>query len=312
MLSTHRLFLMQTAFVVGALIASPALARKKPAHVATTNAFDCSLENLTLAGAVNLERDPEFAPGLGTYHYVFGWKVADVGKASVTVEKEDGHYRVQAAGRSRKVIDSLYRMRYHGHAKINAEELTPVEATIHERKRKKERDMTMDFQEDGDVESLVVKYKNGKEYKRNTLKLGSGEFPLDPFTATLLGRSLKWESGKSEVFEVLTGKSSFLVKLNCVGTETIKQNKVKREVWKLVPCVKDLDEPEKDLKLGNTTIYLTTDTRDVILIENKSKLGNIRVKLDRFVPAGEVDPKAGQDDDDRARPRRRGPPGKRH
>lgn len=308
---------MLAAFAAMLILALPTGAKEAATDpssaLATTATLTCSPEDLAAAGIIGLDRDPDFAPGIGTYHYVFGWKIADVGKASVTVEKEGNVYKVKASGQSRKAIDRLYKMRYYGHAKVNADELTPVEATIHERKRSKERDMSMDFKENGEVESLVVKFKDGKEYKRNLLALGNGAFPLDPFTATLLGRSLKWESGTSQVFEVLTGKSGFLVKINCIGTTTIEQDDVTREVWQLVPCIKDLDDPEKDLKLGETSIYLTTDTRDVILIENKSKLGKIRVKLDRFVPEGEVDPKADvEEEEEEETPRRRGPPGKRH
>jgi len=243
---------------------------------------DLAYRNPTTQG---LARDPEFAPPLGTYHYKITWQRAGIAEAKIDVSRENGIYEIRVRAKTLNIVDKLYRLRYTGEGQISAEDLAPVSMHTEQQTRSSHRQTLIEFRDDGTIESIRMKTKEGKEPKTKKRVIESDSFTLDPFSAMFMARSLEWEMGESEHFEVFTGKYRYMVKLNCQGKAHVNTSGKQREVWVITSAARNMDKPHRKSKMGETIILLSADkAKEVLFIKSKTKYGKVAATLMKFEP----------------------------
>lgn len=232
-----------------------------------------------------LARDPEFDPPLGTYHYKVTWQRAGIAKAKINVSRENGNYKIGIRAKTLNILDKIFRLRYKGEGQISAEDLAPVLMHMEHRTGSSRRQTLVEFHDDGTIESVRVKRKVGKKTKTKKRVIESDSFTIDPFSAMFMARSLEWEIGESQSFQVFTGKYRYMVKLNCQGKTHINAPGKQRDAWVITSSVKNMDKPKRKSKMGETIILLSADkAKEVLLIKSKTKYGKVTASLMKFKP----------------------------
>lgn len=237
-----------------------------------------------------VDDDNEFRPQTGTYHYVVKWHGTIAGTAELNVALENDYYKVSMKAQTRKTIDRLYKLRYYGEVKMTTDDMQPVETILKQQHGERKKNTTIVFGDDGTIDVVEVK-KKGKKKKVKERQIESSGFTMDPFSATFLARRLDWKTGEAEVFEIFTGKRSYLLKLNCQGKCQIEVTGEKREAWLITSTYRRADRPDEKFQDSATIVYLATDsTKDVLRIENRSNIGRVDVDFVQFVPAAAIKP----------------------
>jgi hypothetical protein len=236
--------------------------------------------------------DHKFRPRLGTYNYKVEFNNLDIITACVMVGLDGDLYKTQVTAETTGAIDKLFRMRYKGEAitDTDSNSITPVGAKTQQKVRSKEKDITISFQENGTIKTTEKKLKNGDSVSYDVRKLQTDRFTLDPFSASYLIRVLDWQVGRTQVFDVYTGKGQYELLLTCVGETTIDSAGEKRKVWVITPDAKELDDNNQYVALkkkpSNMKIYVSADeNKDILKMEASHTLGYFRVVLKSFQPA---------------------------
>lgn len=233
--------------------------------------------------------DPDFKPREGKYYYNVDFNNVNIGYATIAIDRDGDFYKVQVNAQSVGMVDSLYRLRYRGESIMGTDPISPVETKMQQEVRSKEKDITIKFQENGQIKAVEKKSENGSTVKFDVRKVQAERFTLDPFSATYLVRGLEWKAGVEKVFDVYPGKYQYELRLRCENLVTLDIAGEKRKAWVIIPKVTNLD-PEKRAeamkkKPMNTKIYLSADDlKDVLKIEASHALGNFRVLMVRFDP----------------------------
>jgi len=239
---------------------------------------------------LTLPVDPDFKPREGKYYYTVDFNNVNIGNATIVIDRDGDFYKVQINAQSVGMVDSLYRLRYRGESIMGTDPLSPVETKMQQEVRSSEKDITIKFQENGDIKATEKKSENGATVKFDVRKVQTERFTLDPFSAMYLVRGLDWKAGVERVFDVYPGKYQYEIRLRCEGLVTIDSNGEKRKAWLIVPRVTNLDPQRRaealKKKPTNTKIYVSADDmKDVLKIEASHLLGNFRLLMVRFDPA---------------------------
>lgn len=234
--------------------------------------------------------DPKFKPRLGTYYYKFDYNNVSIGIASITISREDDLYKVQVLARTNDTIDRIYKIRYRGESLMDTEPgVASIQTKTQQQVKSKEKDMTIQFNQGGEIKTIEKKSENGGTVDFEVRRLMPEKFTVDPFAATYLVRGLDWKVGLEEVFDVYGGKSQYELHLRCSHIQGVDVDGVKRPAYVIIPTMKKLDEEgnviEPKKKPADTKIFLSADEfKEVLKIEATHTLGFFRVTLDRFVP----------------------------
>jgi hypothetical protein len=250
-----------------------------PRHPAVPEAADP--ETLALS--------PDFDPPLGTYFYTIKWKGAGVAEACLQLLKEDDTYRIEVRVRTGKVIDKVYKLRFHGYGYVKADELAPLKTYLSQRGGTRKRVTNIAFDPEGAATGVVVRTKRDRNPRKVVTEVDPGDETIGPFAGSLLARSLAWQVGLKATFEVFMGKDRHLITFLCVGRQKLQVGDTQRECWVIEPSAQRVDKaPGEDPPVGTMRVYLSNDpAREVLRIETRSKVGTVRVSLDKFAPVPE-------------------------
>jgi hypothetical protein len=231
--------------------------------------------------------DPNFNPPLGTYTYTTSWEGIPAATLTVSISHEGKNYRVISTAKTARAIDLFYKLRYRGEGLVLASDFTPIKSIFNQTENSKERNTQITYMNDGDI--LAVRSEKGKDAK--VLRFNPHNMTLDPFSASLLARSLNWEVGQTREFDTFNGKSRYLLSLTAEDKVKMRVNGEDKEVWVIVPHVSNLTSKASDKKLRSAKIYVTADnSRDVLKIVSSVFVGSVTTSLDGFepesVPAG--------------------------
>jgi len=230
-----------------------------------------------------------FEPVLGTYSYLVDFKNVRIGTIDLTIHRENDLYKVQVLAKTVNMFDRIYRIRYRGEAVIDSNPFAPVQTTVQQQVRSRERATTTIFQPGGAIKTQERKSEDG-EVAYETRNIQPERFMLDPFSATYLARGFDWKAGTEKVFDVFPGKGQYEIRLKCERLVMLDMGGVKRPAWVITPTAVNLD-PEKQAEAARKSqaamkIYLSADEqKDVLRIEASHMLGNLTVFLDKFQPA---------------------------
>lgn len=224
-----------------------------------------------------------FEPALGTYEYSVGWEGIPAASATVTIDEENGHYKVTAAARTLSAIDIFYKLRYTAVSSIDGLNLAPNKLHIIHDENSKHKEIVIDYDKNGFVHASRTQ-QNGADDKR--LDFLPHNMMLEPISAAFLARAVDWKVGDTKVFDVFNGKSRYLISLNALDKKFITHQGQNREVFVISPRVRTLTTTKANEKLREAKIYLTTDkTRDILKIESSVFIGTVDTELESFIPS---------------------------
>lgn len=229
-----------------------------------------------------LDVDPEFQPLSGVYYYDLFLNALRVGKATITVKKEGDLYGIQVKAKTRKAVQSLFKVRYKGEVRMQPQPIRPIAADIESQSGEKKKEVSIRFPETNRIAITETKSNQGKTTKSSEYVLESETFLLDPFSTIFLVRSLDWHVGMAEVFDIFTGKRQYELRLLCQSVANLKLGGVMRDVWVIQPEIVTLTHLRKT-KLSNYSIYLSKDEqKDILMISGEPKLGRMVAKMRKF------------------------------
>lgn len=223
-----------------------------------------------------------FSPPSGTYHYDVFLQGAKLGRATIAVDGEAGGYRVAVTARTRGVLKYLYRVKYRGEVKITSDPLEPSVARIVEHTGNKEKRIHAEFEKPNKIVATEEEIEGDSSPKVKTKEYDSESFILDPFSTVFLIRSLDWELGTAEVFDVFTGTKQYELYLLCVAEEAVDVGGKVRLCWVITPETRTLEKPQ-EIKMSGFRIYLSKDERkEIVKIVGHPKIGRIVANLRKF------------------------------
>lgn len=283
---THRPYRSAGAFLFSVLIAAVLLA------------LQCLFGDVLLAqpgvhtttGVTPSALDARFKPRLGTYYYTFDFNNISIGIATITIESENDLLKVKVLAQTNSTIDRIYKIRYRGESVLEtAPVVAPVQTTSKQVVKSTEKDLTMRFDESGEIKTVEKKSVEGATVDYEVRRVQTDRFTVDPFAAAYLVRGLDWKIGREVVFDVYGGKSRYELFLKCTGQVQLDTDGLKRNAYVIVPRVVKLDTDGKPVppkkKPAETKIYLSADEyKDVLKIEASHTMGFFRATMDRFIP----------------------------
>jgi Protein of unknown function (DUF3108) len=230
----------------------------------------------------------DFKQSLGTYNYTTSWEGIPAASLSANVEQNGLQYRVVVTAKTYKMIDIVYKLRYRAEGVMSAVDFYPIKNTVEHKENSRDRYTEINFLPDGEVEAIRI---DRKKDETKTLKFEPNNFMLDPFSAAFLARTLNWEKGAVKQFDTFNGKSRYLITLTAEDKVQMEINNEMRDVWVIVPVVKNLTYPEQTKKLRRAEIYVTADKyRDILKIVSSVFIGSVTTKLDSFEPSDKPEP----------------------
>lgn len=226
--------------------------------------------------------DEQFHPHSGTYFYDVFLGGMRIGKATITSQQRDGLYSIAVTAKTRKVLQSLYRVRYRGEVQMTTDPIRPRSAIIEEKTGSKNKKFIARFPEPDRVTSVQIENTEGQRVKHEENEFISESFILDPFSTVFLIRSLKWKVGDVEIFDVFTGKKQYELHLICRRETKIEFNEELRPVWEIVPKTFTLSHPRKE-KLSHFSVYLSKDNkREILKITGDPSIGRVVARMRKF------------------------------
>ncbi|HQP30732.1 MAG TPA: DUF3108 domain-containing protein, partial [Deltaproteobacteria bacterium] len=201
-------------------------------------------EAVAFSGAPDL-RPPkpdniDFEPVLGTYSYLVDFNNMRIGTIELAIERENDLYKVHVFAKTVNMFDRLYKIRYRGEAVIDSSPFTPVQTTVQQQVKSRERATTTTFQPGGTIKTLERKSDEG-EVEYETRSIQPERFMLDPFSATYLVRGFDWKVGMERVFDVFPGKGQYEMRLKCERLVMLDVGGFRRSAWVITPKAVNLD-----------------------------------------------------------------------
>jgi len=224
----------------------------------------------------------DFNPLLGTYYYDVYLKGSKLGRASIAVDRNGAEYVIAVKARTRGIMKHLYKVKYRGEATVTRGPLEPQSASIVERTGSKKKTIEAAFEGPDRIVAIEEEVKGDNPPKVKTKEYESESFILDPFSIVFLIRSLNWQLGSSEVFDIFTGSKQYEIHLHCKEEMIVIVDDVPRPCWVIAPETWTLTEPKK-MRGSGFKIYLSQDERKEILkITGNPKIGKIVADLRKF------------------------------
>ncbi len=226
----------------------------------------------------------EFEPELGSYRYSVSWQGIPAADVEVSVERDGDYYKIGAFAKTYSAIDLFYKLRYKAEGVISAENLHPVKTSIDYRENRRVKLVNIDFLEGGDIHATREHVGKSKE----EFRFNPDNFTLDPFSAAFLARSLDWQKGVSKYFDTFNGKSRYLITLTAEDQKQMWVNGELKDVWVIVPKIKNFSSPGQVKKLREAKIYVTADSkREILQIVSEVFIGSVKTRLRTFTPVNE-------------------------
>jgi len=232
--------------------------------------------------SAELTLDAAFKPLPGSYYYDVYLNGVRIGKATTEVKRAGNQFNLQFAAKIRGIIGSFYTIKYRVQVAMTADPIQPVHVVIEEQTGSKNKTIVMEFPEPNRVTAVQLEAKDGKKPKRTEKDFTSASFVLDPFSTAVLLRSLKWQIGATEIFDIFTGRKEYELKLFCRGETKLEIDGRMRDAWEIVLQTRSLKEP-REIKLSGFVICLAKDSsREILEITGSSKYGRIGIYMRKY------------------------------
>lgn len=241
----------------------------------------------------SVPHDMKFKPRLGTYTYKVEFNKLDVINASIDIYWDGDLYKMQVKAETTGAVDKIFRLRYLGQSITDTDPLSPVETRTQQKVRSKEKFITMSFLDKGMIRTTEKKIKSSGAVSYDVKNYQTDRFTFDPFSLCYLVRALDWQVGKSQIFDIYTGKGEYELIFKCIGETDIEFGGEKRKVWEIVPDVKQQDDKKQFVEMkkkpSSMKILISADeNRDILKMEASHTLGYFQVVMTGFQPADQM------------------------
>lgn len=232
-----------------------------------------------------------FKPRLGVYEYSVSWEGITAASCSVTIEKKNNTFLINAAARTYSGIDLFYKLRYEALGTISSQDFTSINLTINHQENSRHKNIQLDFAPEGET-ITSVRSKGASDPDKKVLSFTPNNLTLDPIGAAFLARSLDWNIGETKHFDVFNGKSRYFISLSAVERTTIDYKGEERPVLVITPQVRNLTTTKPRAKLREAFIYVSDDEqREVLRIVSSVFIGSVTTELESFTPAQDSSPR---------------------
>ena len=230
----------------------------------------------------------DFEPTLGTYTYTVSWEGISAASAEVLVDEVGDHYQVTALASTYSGIDLFYKLRYRAESSFSSLDFSPDRFRIDNQENSKRKLVDMRFAQDGQVS--VTRTQGDDTANAKHVDFTPNNLVLDPISAAFLARGLAWSPGETKTFDVFNGKSRYLISLTASQKQNIEFQGREREVFIIVPKVRNLTSAKANSKLRDAEIYVSADrNRDILRIVSSVFVGSVNTELESFVPKPQSD-----------------------
>lgn len=255
--------------------------------IALAESFALNSSSPKKATSAELDFDDEFEPVPGTYYYDVFLKGAKLGRATIEVKRQGDEYVVAVTARTRGLLKYLYKVKYKGEVTVTRDPFLPSSVHIEERTGNKKKIIQAEFPQPNQVTTIEKESKGDGATVRKEKEFVSESFILDPFSTVFLIRSLDWQVGTSEVFDIFTGNKHYELHLFCKGETVLNVDGISRNAWEIVPQTRSLKKPYKK-KLSGFVVYLSQDKhKEILKITGDPKIGRIVANLRKFTETTE-------------------------
>lgn len=225
--------------------------------------------------------DDNFKPSSGVFYYDVFLGNLRLGKATVELQQQEDTTFLRVNAKTRKSINSLYKLKYRGEVEIDETVFQPQHATMQMQTGNKTKQVNAEFPQANRVTLVELETENNKTTRKEK-EFESDSFILDPFSTVHLIRSLKWEIGTAEVFDIFTERKQYELQLLCIAETTLEVNGKDRLVWEIVPKLIPLKKKKKK-KSPEFRFYLSQDeSREILKITGHPKIGRIVARMRKF------------------------------
>jgi hypothetical protein len=185
-------------------------------------------------------------------------------------------------------------VRYRGEARIDPVDLSLIESWLEEQKGRSRTDVTrLRVEGEGNVVVEQTRRKRGEVRKREATELSLEGPVLDPFAFVLLARSVDWEVGVADYFQVVVEDELWLVGLNCIEETVLEVAGERRPAWVVIPTAERLDDEEGDDEddepvVNELLVYVSADaSREVLAVRTETGFGPVSLELEAFTPGAD-------------------------
>lgn len=211
--------------------------------------------------------------------YQASWNGIPVASAEMRAVpfSQDGKafYRVQVEAKTWRYLDWLWKMRDSMESTFEAGAAQPGSFLLQRRENRKKIDVAARF-EPGTKKWTVRLQEKGKpkEYE-----FASAE-SYDPLSAFYVVRGLDFKEGASRQFEILSGRSRYLMRLNVVGRERISVRAGQFDAYKLEVRVTGLGGSGPRGKARRAAAWISADGQGLALrMESRIFFGSVSIEM---------------------------------
>ena len=228
----------------------------------------------------------EFKPRLGEYHYEIKWAHQRVANGIIAIREEGDHYILTADQKTTAFIDRIYRVRYRGETRIDAQALEPVESIIEEEIKTRKKVQKAEY--DKASGSVMVQETRTREQPDNnevrTYEIQSDKGIMDVFSAIFMARSFDWSIGERHEFMVFIGEKQYEVTMDCIGVSTFEIEGDKIPVWIIRPGIRKTTRDKASPIGRRTRIFIAADeSKDIVKIKTNVGIGAVTLRLVKYL-----------------------------
>ena len=212
--------------------------------------------------------------------FSFNWSGIPVGRVSMTVADSgsgpDRRLSLSTQGRTNAVVDLLWKYRMDFSGAVTLEPFAPSEFFSREQENRRHKTTSIKFSRgpEARIESVVTKGE-----RRDEFSFAAGN-TLDILSTVLLMLELDYFVGEQYYFDVLTGKSRYLVTAGVEARELIEVAGKTEDAYRLLIETSDLTDPGDDEKHRATHLWVSAARpRHLLRAASKTFIGSVYVEL---------------------------------
>ena len=245
------------AFLAGPAAAEPAGA-DEPATAGeqAADAGDGRIDPAAVATSAPVYRvdDPVSVAG-ERWEFGFRWLGIPVGRVTVDVDTEtgeDGVVRLRAAlaGRTSRFVDLFWRYRMAARGHLDVSPFRPRRLYVSERENDRAKTTLVELGEDGRIDAT----------RRRGSRVQTASFhapnTYDVLSTIFVALSLDYSAGRSFQFDVFTGASRYLLRIDVVGHDEVRVLGRSTPAWRLDIASSPLTDPDERGKHRGTTLWV--------------------------------------------------------
>ena len=230
-----------------------------------------------------------FNPLPGRYSYAVSWNGIPAASIELELDRQGDDYKIHASARTAKGIDLVYKLRYESDTVLEADTLKPKKSVSVVRANSRKKITELEFSPDGEILST----RKNHHGTTKTIKFGSDNLTLEPYSAAFLALSQDWEVGQSRQFDLFNGKTRYLIEFSAIEQTELTVNGKNQTAIVLVPSIQKLNDTDDqdENKLRQARIYISAGhPKKILKVSSDLLFGNVNAEMVDFTPLRDSTP----------------------